>query len=63
MQNSNVEVERVSCINVKHKFHKGLKHQKIYFWGQSYQKILIEPRTGEKSQITIYQMGFFEIGY
>ena len=30
-QNSNVEVERVSCISVKYKFHKGLKHQKIYF--------------------------------
>ena len=30
-KNSNVEVERFSCINVKYKFHKGLKHQKIYF--------------------------------
>ena len=30
-KNSNVEVKRVSCISVKYKFHKGLKHQKIYF--------------------------------
>ena len=31
-KNSNVEVERFSCINVKYKFQKGLmKHQKIYF--------------------------------
>ena len=29
--NSNAEVERVNCINVKYKFHKGLKNQKIYF--------------------------------
>ena len=29
-KNSNLEVDKVSFINVKHNFHKGLNHQKIY---------------------------------
>ena len=29
---SNLEVDRVSFINVKRNFHKGLNHQKKYFF-------------------------------
>ena len=32
-KNSNLEMDKVSFINVKYNFHKGLKHQKINFLG------------------------------
>ena len=31
-KNSNLEVDKVSLINVKHNFRKGLNHQKIYIF-------------------------------
>ena len=31
-KNSNLEVDKVSIINVKHNFHKGLNHQKKYIF-------------------------------
>ena len=57
-KNSNLELDKVSFVNVKYDFHKGLKHQKYIFQGQSFQKVLIELNTGEKSKILNSQMGF-----
>ena len=49
-KNFNLEMDKVSFINVKYNFHKGLKHQKKYFLGAKCSEIV--NRTKDWGKIT-----------
>ena len=60
-KNSNLEMDKVSFINVKYNFHKGLKHQKTNFLGAKWSENV--NRTKDWGKILNSQMGFFGIRY